>query len=273
MKTIFQKSAMNQALAGVALVASMAAGQAIAAPIVTWDYTLSSMFTSATFTSGPDVTTSTTTLSWGDPAAPNTQQSSLVINPATVNGTVNTFVGDGTPPAEFIATGNTLTHNNFPIFAPTLTSAVLRSELNLVDPGNSPNPGAQTPMVIDIAFAETPNVTNCGFPSGSSCDDIFVITSSPFLNETFTYLGVDYFINVFPTSGGVLGTLPVATCTAAGQSAGCVGFQTQENQSTSLPFGFTISTKPLTQMPEPGTLALISLGLVGAGFIGRRKSL
>ena len=87
-----------------------------------------------------------------------------------------------------------------------------------------------------------------------------------FLNQTFSYLGQDYYINIFPTAGGVLNVLPANQCAAAGQPAGCFGFTTPERQSTTMAFGFTISTLPLTTtVAEPSVLALAGLALFGMG--------
>lgn len=55
-------------------------------------------------------------------------------------------------------------------------------------------------------------------------------------------------------------------CIEAGAALGCKGFTTEENTKTNVQFGFQIS-----QVPEPGTLSLMGLGLVGGAVLRRRK--
>ena len=97
--------------------------------------------------------------------------------------------------------------------------------------------------------------------------------TSGLLNSSFDYddgTGLStYYVNIFPTTGGVLSVLENSACAAAGQANGCIGFSTPEGQSTTLAFGSTISTEPL-QVPEPGMLALLGLGMMGL-FVWRRR--
>lgn len=256
-----------------------AASSAHAAIVDTWNYSVSSEWLSVT--GGQNVVLTPLSLSWGNTVESGGVRSSLVISNSPSVGSLDTYIGGGAPPvvAPFLGTGNTLTHNNFSIPSGSgITGAVLRSTLTLDDPTVAgTQPGALPSLTFDIAFTETPNVSgSCVAPSppNNPCNDIFVLKIG-LLNAVLPYPDASqlYFINIFPIAGGALGLLDNAICAAAGviTTTGCLGFTTIEGQSNPLSFGFTISTERL-DIPEPGTLALAGLALLGAGMARRRMT-
>ena len=246
--------------------------------VTNWDYTITSLFTSATYNGpgGTDPGAGVGALSWG--GSTGFGQSSLVIGDSPAAGNLNTYLGVGVPNAPpFLGLSTSLTHNNNPITGTSLLSAILTNTVTL-NPASPDNP-ALLPQLFpfNIAFVETPNSAPCAAtsPQNNPCNDIFVLTGG-LLNSSFNYDALDgdglmtYFVNIFPVSGGVLGMLEDSACIAAGQLTGCIGFTTPEGQSTELAFGFTISTNPL-RIPEPGTLALFGLALMGMSALRRRQ--
>ncbi len=257
-------------VAATLFLASTTAGAAVS----TWDYSVTSLFTFAEYSNGASGAVSTGTLSWGTSTGQG--QSSLVVGGSPATGSVDTYFGN-TPPASlpYLGLSTSLTHNNNPITGTTLTAATLNNTVTL-DPVNPDNP-ALSPFnfLFEIAFTETPNSNPCPVSgSPTPCNDIFVLTSG-LLNSSFDYddgTGLStYYVNIFPTTGGVLSVLENSACAAAGVASGCIGFTTPEGQSTTLEFGFTISTQPL-QVPEPGILALLGLGLTGLFAWKRRQN-
>lgn len=144
---------------------------------------------------------------------------------------------------------STLTHFNNVISAmsATLTGVVLRSQLDL-------NFGDVVDTTdFTITFKETPNNGSCAppNPNGTNCDDIFEL------------------IGGLPTVSFVIGmqTFELELFLVAGPGAAIVDgkIYTREPGTSQL---FTFAR--LTQIPEPGSLALLGLGLLGFRAARRR---
>jgi hypothetical protein len=174
-----------------------------------------------------------------------------------------------------------VTHRNNPITGSTLDEVKLRSTLTLTpfSPPDTGLPSASLDFLID--FQETSNGADpCanGDANGvgvnvNGCGDIFVIDQGA-LNFAFQYdLGTGqglktYFISFFEQTGG-LNPLPVAACNAVGVTSPCLGFVTPEQASTTFNFAAVITTKPV-EIPVPGTLVSVGLGLLLLGLRRRR---
>lgn len=244
--------------------------------VTTWDYTVSGAFSNPVFVPGMDDTdsilngeysTSPTSLTWGDPA--EILQSGLSITPNSVSSTVNTYTAGGIPTSAFIASSISMVHDNFPIWSDSdrLSSTTLMTSVSLdpLIPDNAPL--ALQNFTFDLKFVETLN-------SGPHPNDIFAVLGG-FPNFNFIYddgiESLQYFVNVFPSDGTVLQTLTAEQAGLVGVPIGTSGFTTQENQSTTLPFAFTISTRPINPVPEPSTFFLFGCGLIGFAFLAKRR--
>ncbi|MBI2381811.1 MAG: THxN family PEP-CTERM protein [Gammaproteobacteria bacterium] len=177
-------------------------------------------------------------LRWGVPASTgNGQQSGLRID--NEQGFISS---DGVP-----VLLSTLTHFNNIIKSGTssLTGVMLRSQLELAGLFDSTD--------IGVSFTETPNVAQCATPTpnGSNCDDFFTFGAA-LPSFTFVIGNHKYRLDVFLVPGDGVEIID-----------GVV--YTRENGTSQF---FTYGR--LIEIAEPGTLAMLGLGLLLAGRLRRR---
>lgn len=274
---------MKKILAAAAIaLGALGASSAHAAFVSQWNYNVSAAWTAQTFNGSTGCfTTTPTEISWGADVQAGPGCGAVTVGMAPTTSARSGIFIENTPQSGTILTNslapqptNTYAHINNPISGTfsTLTSATVTTSLTLTP--LVPAGPALPPDTITFAinFAETPNVlpiSNCGFPSTSSCDDIFVVTFGA-LNNSFVYDGFEYFVSIVKTAGPI-DPLPAATCATAGAPAGCLGFQTIEGARTVVDFGIVITAEPI-QVPEPAALSLVGLGLLGLAAARRYKA-
>lgn len=247
-----------------------AATAAQSAPVTTWGYSVDTEWTNATYTAGGGLQSfSPTLISWGDPSgnlntSPNGGRSGVgIIDTALPGATVDTN-GPIAPTATFYHINNVLSASYATLRTATVQTTLSLQALNPLGPALPSDS-----IIFNINFAETSNNGNCVVGATSNCDDVFVITFGA-LNNNFNYDGQDYFVSIVNTAGP-LNPLDPTACAAAGVFVPCLGFLTVENGRTDVEFGIMITSRPV-QIPEPGILGLLGLGMLGL-FLSRRRTM
>lgn len=152
---------------------------------------------------------------------------------------------------------STIYHHNSEIngLASVLASANIFSELTL-------GLGMNANTVAITGFAETTNASTCPAPNplGSTCDDRFTFDFSGFNSFIYDDGIVKYLVEF------QLGNVNDAYTNFPNCPGGSCSVWTKEFTTSSIDVQARIS-----EIPEPGTLALFSLGLIGLASLKRRE--
>ena len=194
-----------------------------------------------------------------------------------------------------IGRGTSFTHWNNPIWntydslaGGKITDTItLFPDVNSTDGEYQPIPNISGPtLIFSFSFLETdnnPGSNVCAdgsnqasvYPGG--CPDLFGYQNTQVLNQSFVYDSTTYFLQfLLLNADGTIDSIGIPTlttgeCDALDLDPGCFGFRTLEGQKTTKRFGFAITSAPIS-VPEPGSLALLGLGLFGISRIMRRKT-
>ncbi len=151
----------------------------------------------------------------------------------------------------------TFTHENYPIGLPLLESAVLEITLGMQIPGDGVLGGTNISKVFSYLFNhnETPNAPPCNPAGDPPCPDVVSIPN-PLASQTFQMDNLIY-------------TLKIGFMNDQGQLVN--ELITNENQDNQAFIYGVFTTEGVPQVPEPGTLLALGLGLSGVALAVRRR--
>jgi hypothetical protein len=265
------------------LVASaiFASASANAEPVVSWQIDVNAEFSNAKFLPTGSTQNTSTLLEWG--AGPYSQ---LYLTDSITRETIFT---DGASQDNFgLFHVNNVLRTGYSLLSVDINTTL---RLSAISPsGVSPNPVFE--KTFKVSFTETLNDgywvgTQNYCPNGElnyqgvnvrGCADIFTIDGTAFDQEFFYNTsgsgfgdtnGDKYYLSFFNQLGN-LSPLSDAACDSVGLGAGCLGFMSPEQRTNSTIFAAMITSVP-SQVPEPGTLALMGIALGGLSLYRRRK--
>ncbi len=180
-------------------------------------------------------------------------------------------------------TGTSITHENRPAGAPSLTSINLIDGLELASSDLTGGKYLAPELILPINFVETFEGSNAIWPEAP--DDMFVIdfsqvgTSGILFNVGADF--IDFFVDVtftdgdFASNGADYHKDYVVTTRLSGLDffsgpggSTIAGILTKENQDNTLMASFSIQA---VRVAEPGALGLFGLGLLGLAGMARRR--